>query len=131
MQLCQNSLMSSEKTTAHFHFLLNSRNFSWGCCIKSEFLCRINWTLNLRSEHFRQQKIKYGAVQGGSTAAFFRVRKHFTKTSVDKLHCYHLAFYDFRFLFRVIIYSRFFISNVNGNILNMNCNFRSMGQFYR
>ena len=62
-----------------------ARNFSWGCCIKSEFLCRINWTLNLRSEHFRQQKIKYGAVQGGSTAAFFRVRKHFTRTSVDKL----------------------------------------------
>ena len=52
---------------------------------KIGILCEINWTLNLRSEHFRQQKIKYGAVQGGSTAAFFRVRKHFTRTSVDKL----------------------------------------------
>ena len=53
---------------------------------ESEFLCRINWTLNLRCEHFRQQKIKYGAVQGGSTAAFFRVRKDFTKNIfVDKL----------------------------------------------
>ena len=54
----------------------------------------------------RQQKIKYGSVQGGSTSAFFRV------SSLCKSVCRP-----------IYLNSRY--------ILKMNYNFRSMGLFYR
>ena len=45
---------------------------------------------------FRQQKIKYGAVQGGSTAAFFRVRqKYFSSLLGVKCMYFRDGFYTY------------------------------------